>query len=518
MRYGHGVSLWLLAAVMLTSFMGNVAADEKAQDSASGANVPNPATESVTTSEGSGKDTEVVRGSFRAGIDAAKSSKSTDINLDQFLRFRITPPEYPKLHINGSLWLTEDLDGDENPRSVLRDINDQYDDSLRLRILTLNVEAEDVWGDSTLRIGRQRITESPLLNRIDGIYFQQTTGTFDWYVFAGARASLYRDTHKDQQGGAGLTWQLSTSTRLGLDFFIADEERRVRSERLLPNLLPFGYSREIQENVNDSYVALSLYQDITENVRLYARAMFYEKDFTEFLLDVTGWIPAPDLTWQFTYRRQLVQIEDKVSDLTQFYRVLGPGTQYHQIFATVHKPITERLMLSLEAEWRQAEGDKEGSLFITNRDYNREAVILTAQKLPYGLEASVSLERWDPDHADATWAISGEATKKWDKAAVTLGVDYERWRDTVVDYNPYPQWLRQGLALFGVLPYSAFTPLVYLTDTKEVAVRENVYSVYARVKYIIKPRQEVGATLSYEEDDGPESPYWRLKAFYEIRF
>lgn len=164
-------------------------------------NSPKPAPEQLATEQppakGASERKKWIGGSFEAGIRAEWAGDDSDVDLSQTLRLNIAPPEYPRLHINGSLWMLEDLDSDEPRTSPLRDINDAYDSDVRVRLLHLYAELDDVWGKSTLRLGRQRIPEGVAWNLIDGAYFKKTMPRWDWYVFGGVRGSVYRDTHDD---------------------------------------------------------------------------------------------------------------------------------------------------------------------------------------------------------------------------------------------------------------------------------------------------------------------------------
>ena len=57
-----------------------------------------------------------------------------------------------------------------------------------------------------------------------------------------------------------------------------------------------------------------------------------------------------------------------------------------------------------------------------------------------------------------------------------------------------------------------------LLDTGVVETHENVYMVYAETEREIGETQKVSWRVSYEQDDGPDSPYWRFNAMYRIRF
>jgi hypothetical protein len=60
--------------------------------------------------------------------------------------------------------------------------------------------------------------------------------------------------------------------------------------------------------------------------------------------------------------------------------------------------------------------------------------------------------------------------------------------------------------------------VVWLFDEWAVETHENIYSVYMRGKWTLRENQDLNVGVTYETDDGPDSPYWRIKAQYAIRF
>jgi hypothetical protein len=459
-----------------------------------------------------------IDGSFSAGIDAAFADGSSDIDADQTLRLRIRPPQAPNWQVTGSLWMTESLDGDEDKWSVLRDIDDGYDHDVRARLMHLYVQGDNLWGQSTLRIGRQRILESPLYNRIDGVYFRQYRNRWDWYGFGGVRASLYEDAHDDMVLGGGLGVRPYNTTRLGLDFFYADDHRGNDAEirqPFLSRLLRLGYPRRVDEEESNIWYALSLYQDLTDNLQLYGRLSMVDDEIDQIVMNFNGYVPSFELTYQFTYRRQMDRVQDRVNDLTVYYRILGPLEEYDHFLLSLHKPLTQKLALSLEAELHEADSD---SMYGGNRDYNRLAAILAADDLFWGVNNSIAVERWDTDDGEDAWILTGEMSKEWKQVKLTVGADYERWRDEIDEYQPWPLWLN-SLAV-AVLPgvYPSFTPGVWFLDTKVIETREKIYSFYTRLDWDVTENQEVSAKIIFERDDSPESPYWRVQAAYEIEF
>jgi hypothetical protein len=513
-RYPRCLTILLLGASLIAGAAETPDAPEtmEAEDAAA------EAAEETAPPEEAAAKRDWLSGTLELSMDGIAARRAHDLDLHQWLRFQVDPPDHPKLRISGSVWLTEDLDGDEARRNSLYDIDNAYGSDIRARLLHLYLEAKDVLGGATLRVGRQRILDGPLYNRVDGLYLKWNRPKWDLYLYGGARASLYEDSHDDLVLGAGVGYRPFASTRLGFDVFYADDHRG-RGDAVRPDLLTrlFGYPypREVDREADNTLLALSLHQRLGQHAYARARMTFLEDMADEFLLDITGYWPGGDLTYSASYRRQLERVNDRVNDITGYYRILGPQEKYHHLYLSLHRPITERLALSLEGDFHDADRD---SPLTANRDYVRTAVMLTAAGLQKRWEGTAGLERWDVSDGEDAWVVTGEITRRWDKVRLSFGADYERWRDEYVGYSPWPYRGRQ-LATY-LLPglYPGFMPLVYLLDQRSIVVREDIYSLYARVRWEVKEGQRFSARLTFEEDDGPNAPYWRLQAAYEIDF
>jgi hypothetical protein len=457
-------------------------------------------------------------GSFEAGADADFARSAHDIDLHQWLRLNVTPPEHPNLRIVSSLWMTQDLDGDESGRSALYDIDNAYGSDFRARVLSLYLEAKDVAGGATMRLGRQRILDGPLYNRIDGLHLKWASPRWDLYLYGGARASLYGDTFDNLVLGGGAGFRPFDTTRLGVDLYYADDHRSqsdVVQPGIVDRLLGRAYPRSVKEEIDNTLIALSLNQRLGQNTYFYAQLKLLDDVADELRLDLNGYWADADLTYTLSYRRQMERVQDRVNDLTGFYRILGPQEKYDHVYVSLYRPITAKLALSLEADFHDADAD---GPYTGNRDYIRLGAILSASEIAKNTDASLGVERWDVDDGEDAWVVTGEVVRRWDAVQVTVGADYERWRDELVQYNPWP--LRIDTAATYLIPglYPRFTPLVYLFDTNRVEVRENIYSIYTRVKWDIKANQRVSGRVVFEDDDSSDAPYWRVQAAYEIDF
>lgn len=488
-----------------------------AQPTAQETSAAEPGTEPAQPKEEGAKG-KWIRGSFDAAFDAVWAKGDSDMNLNQSLRIQLDPPEYERIHLRGSLWMLEDLDSDESRTSALRDINDASRSDVRARLLELYADVDNLWGDSTLRIGRQRILEGAAFNRVDGLYFKQRYAQWDWYAFAGARATIYDDAHRDLILGGGACWRPFDRTRVALDVYYG-EENRDRGDLVRPwlwtELFGWAFPRPVERELDDTLISLSGWHSLSPNLQLFTRLNWQEGNGDEVLLDATGYAAPWDLTYELSYRRQLNSVGDRVTDLGGFYRVLGAYEKYDDLLVALHKPLSKRVTLSLEAELHDADHENWQT---ANRDYQRYAAILAAQGLWKGLDASMAVEWWDVDAGESTWAVTGEITKKWTAWELSVGADYERYEDRVTYYNSPLHALDQFR--IALLPggYPGSSPLVLLLDHWVVETHENIHSAYVKAKWAIREEQDVALRVSYEEEDGPQSPYWRLDTGYGIRF
>jgi len=519
---------WALAGVVLWGFVigasaraadqGGDASSEAGQETLQAPRAAAP--ESTAGDEKSEKTPKKwLRGSFETGLDAAWSDRDSDINLDQTLRVKIDPPNHERIHIRASLWLREDLDGDESRTSGLRDVDDAYGSSVRFRPLYMYVDVDDLWGDSTLRLGRQRIQEGTAWNRIDGLYFKQRAAWGDWYVFAGARASLYTDAHRDFAGGGGVSFRPAPATRIALDGYYGTERDRDRDETFFWPLawgswFSLASPRAVSDDREDHQISLSAWQAVGAHLMLYGRLTEQSGAFHSALLSATGTIPAWNLTYEAAYRAQTDAIGDRLRDLGGFYQTVGRRDKRQDLRLALHRPLTEKWTLSLESEFRRSDAHASG---FGNRDYDRYAAILSAEKLRGGIDATVGLAWWRTDRDQGSTAVTAEVAKKWSRLSLALGADFERYEDRIV-YHPLSFWADQFTpgTIFGAYPF--VNRLLYLADGVAIDTRENVRSIYGKAKWTVRPDHDVNARVSYETDSEPDSPYWRVQMGYVVRF
>jgi hypothetical protein len=478
----------------------------------------NAGNSAAQATDSSDSKTKALSGSLDAGLDFQWSDRDSDYNLDQSLRLNLDPQQHKRIHFQTNIWMHEDLDGDEGAGSALGGLDDTYSNNYRARILSLHVDIDDLWGDSKLRIGRQRILEGVAYNRIDGAYFSQTRAPWRWYAFGGLRASMYDNDHHDLVLGGGASFRPGPRTRLSLDYFYGEENRSsgdivYRSPYL--GYLGLLFPRRVKQNLNETAVALSAWHDMSENIRLYGRYLWKDGNGDEIQAALTGFVPGPELAYELTVRSQLTAAGDQVNDLSNFYRIVGVFEPYYNVLAAIHYPINERSLVSLEVEIHDSENDNP---FSANRDFERYAIIWSGEEVAKDTDATVALERWAVSGGEGTWAITGELTRSWEDWSLTFGADFERYEDRFVRYNPWPSIISGLRVALDPNVFVGFTPIADQFDTTVVTTHENVYSVYARGRWSFKNGQRLWTRVTYEEDDGPDAPYWRVEAEYSIDF
>ncbi len=454
------------------------------------------------------------RGSFETEFDSVYSRRDSDFDVSQYLRLDVDPPKYPRLHLRASLWLHQDLSDDSNKSSVLRDINDASSSDVQARLLYLYADVDDVLGDnSVIRIGRQRIQEGAAYNRIDGLYIKKRLNQFEWYAFAGARASVYRDTSSDLVVGGGAAYVPTNKTRIALDTYYAEESRYGVSKRRTSLLR--GYSRPIADEINDSKVTLSFWHNFGPNTRAFARIGMLGSNLDELTLSLNGYIPRLDLLYDIDYRQLFNTVGDTTADLSPFYQVLGQYREQQTLYLGLHRPITKKITLSLEGELRNGKND---DFYSGNRDYQRVGTVLYVEDFYKGFDLSTSVEYWNVSNGEGTWTLTGEISKSWKQVDWRTGVDFVRYKDRLVEYD-------QAYALFdatvvALLPnvYPGFSYLTQANATRVVDTRENVYRLFTDLSWTFREDQEIYGKFSFEEDDSPDSPYWRARMGYRLRF
>lgn len=467
---------------------------------------------------GADKKVDVFRGELSTRLDAQRSNRDSNVMLEQHFTFTVKPAVHEKLQLRGGLWLLEDLDGHESADSSLSGLNNTFKHSVQLRPLHLYLQMEDTWGDSTLRVGRQRILEGPAYSRIDGAYFHKQLSHWDWYAFAGARASLYDGAHDDLNAGAGVGLDLTPTTRFTLDSVYAENDRR--SSEAVRTLLPRGlfgirFPREAASDVDTRVISAALHKRLAESHYLHAQYTVTDGVSDEYLVSVSGVFVGHEIAYDLTLRRQEQIIGDRANDVTGFYRVLGEQNEYTDASATVQFSVSERLTLGLEGQIRETESDDPAT---ANRDFQRYAITLRADDLPHSVGFRASIEQWNVSGDEGTIAFTGDVSKSWDLWKLTAGADYERWEDRVVDYREYAAPAVRVIGRAAPFVRRSSGIIAALLDTDVVETHENVYMVYAETERKFGDSQKVSWRLSYEQDDGPDSPYWRFNATYRLRF
>lgn len=419
--------------------------------------------------------TEGISGELELGLFAGLADQDSDVTIDQYLRLNIDPPKHERLHIRTTLWLNQDLDGRESPSSAFRGLNDTSSTWITTRVFSLYMEVESEHDDSRIRLGRQRITDGVAYNRIDGVYFNTRQQDFNFYAFLGARASVYENSHEDVSTGAGVSWLSMPDTRVSLDVFYGDDERR----------------RYDSDRIKATLTSLSIHHALAAQHYLFGRATWYEEHLDEYRLNAQGVVDEDKLLYTLSYRKRESTLAERPTDFPQFYYVVGELNGYEDVQGVISVPINKRIDVGMEAQMHDAENS---SLSSGNRDYDRYGLSLDVREIAGWFDAYVILELWDADEGESEKTISGEVSRQWVSTRVALGVDYDRFQDSIIQYD--------------------------LTDPDGFVVksRDDIYSLYVKMKHDINESQSLRIRASVEDDDSVDAPLWLFRAHYTYRF
>lgn len=418
---------------------------------------------------------EAISGELRTGLSAARSDRDSDVELDQLLRLRVDPPDHETLRFRSTVWATEDLDGRESPTSAFRGLNDADDEFVNVRLLELYGEVRSPQDDARLRFGRQRVIESTAFTRIDGAYFSRRSGPWEVFGFLGANASVYEDSRDDISTGAGFAWRPTQDTRIAADIFYGNDERRSIES----------------EDIDSTLTSVSVRQSINMYHHLFARAVWHEEDLDEVQLTAQGIFGGDSVSYVLTYRQRISTLDERPTDFPQFYRVLGEINGYDDAQVIVTIPLTDQFDLGLEGQVHDAEDD---AVLSGNRDFERFGVSLATHDIAQHYGGFILLEVWDADGGESDKTISVEVSRDWATGKAALGVDYIRFQDRILNYDP--------------LDSSTF--LIESTD--------DLYSLYARITHDIDENHGIDLRASLEDDDTNDAPYLRFTARYTWRF
>ena len=419
-----------------------------------------------------------VSGELELGLYAGRAEHDSDVEIDQFLRLNVDPPAYERLHVRSTLWFSEDLDGDESPSSPFRGLNDTSDAWVTTRVLSLYLEAESQEDDGRVRVGRQRIRDGVAYNRIDGLYLSTNQGTSRYYGFLGARASVYENSHDDVSAGVGGSWLVLPNTCASLDVFYGDDERR-----------RFGAVND--DSLQSTLTSLSIQHLLATQHHLFGRATWHESDLDEFRISAQGVVSDDDLFYTLSYRKRLSTLAERPADFPQFYYVVGELNGYEDVQSIVGVPVTERVEVGLEVQVHNAD---DSAVSTANRDYTRFGFSVDVREVATHYDVHVILELWDAAQGESEKTISGEVSRDWENTRVAIGVDYDRFQDRIIQYDPINQ------------------------DDFIIESRDDIYALYLKVKYELTETQSVQVRASVEEDDTEDSPIFRLRAHYTVEF
>lgn len=414
-------------------------------------------------------------GDLELGLIAGRSERDSDVEIEQLLRLKVDPLKHERIHLRTTLWTSQDLDGRESSTSVFRGLNDTSDSWVNTRLLQLYMEVDGDKDDSRLRVGRQRITKGVAYNRIDGAYLHFDRNRWSYYGFVGARASVYESSHDDLSTGGGLSWRPLPTTRVALDFFYGDDQRR----QFTPG------------DVEASLTSLTVRHALNAYHSLFGRATWHESDLDEFRLTAQGFFQEDGLFYTAAFRKRISTLDERPTDFPQFYHVVGELNGYEDLSGVLTFPLSDRFELGVEAQIHDAEGNVLGT---GNRDYGRYALSLNANDLAERYDARVIVEFWDADGGQSEKTVSGEVSRNWSRTRASVGVDYDLFQDQILQFDPLG------------------------SDDFYVESKEDIYALYFKIAHDLNEQQSLQCRASVEDDDSSDAPYWRIRAYYKIKF
>lgn len=198
-----------------------------------------------------------------------------------------------------------------------------------------------------------------------------------------------------------------------------------------------------------------------------------------------------EIVYSLNYRSRISTLSERPVDFPGFYQVVGELNGYDDLQGIVNIPITDRVATGFEVQVHDAESTALGS---ANRDFTRYGVSLDVDKIAKHYNARIILEFWDASEGESEKTVSGEVSRNWAKAEVIVGVDYDRFQDRILLFDPFS-----------------------LTDFV-VESRDDLYSLFASLRYTFNEQHSSRVRVSVEDDDTDDAPYWRLHASHTIQF
>ena len=416
-----------------------------------------------------------ISGNFRTQYQGRWADGQDDHDMYEYLHFKTKDFFNNKVTISGSGRLSEDLDGHEPKNGAFRDTLDSYDRSYNGRIYYLYADIKNpVIDKSNLRLGRQyQYSVETIL--FDGAKYEQKIGTVDTYVFGGLRVSQYSSTYFDTVAGSGIAVRPFMDTRTNLD-----------------------YVRIIDNNFIDNEVGFSLWQRIHDDLNFYGRYTLLDSSPKDFLVKLSWDKIDWDASVQLSYYRFLRSLSEHSNNISPFFQILGTFRPFDLISLTGYKGLGDKFGISSGVDHRRVLNTGDENTF--NRDYNRVFLTFDVNNiLLKDSKISFTAEYWNIKGIDHSLDFGVDFDKKFGKFDVGGGTSYSFYKFNFVGSNNL-QFLENSEL------------------SSDVVQKINVRTYYARVKYLLTKRSDVGLRWSSEISNTDPGAFHQLLLSYSTNF
>lgn len=317
------------------------------------------------------------------------------------------------------------IDSEEYSRAF--SIDDTFSDNIHGYVYQLSLEFYDYGPFETLFLGRQYVSRD-FISHIDGLYTNITIldNLMNIYLFGGFPVRFYDDSEypDSKVAGTGLKLSLPTQTQVSAGYIFCEEKDS-------------AYGNDYSDSYHEE--ALTINQRIFGISELLLKMTVLESEIKSLKFSASSWFEKidPNLTFDLSYYRQLIEVDQTPSMFSVFTRLLGPVKPYQSVYLQFSKSILDRGILFGGLEWRDLLSGESESEF--NHSFLHE--YLAVSFFPFfaeALELTLQGNRWQRLDDDKK-IISGEGELKF-KASEQIklrgGISYSLFKyDYYYDFN-----------------------------------------------------------------------------------
>lgn len=403
-----------------------------------------------------------IHGTLQTRYRGRKTGDAEDHDFYTTLTLDVGDPDRNAFtgHFMGRGWW--DMGGDD-PNEQFTGLDDRQG-AVNSNIYYAYVDAERLESFETLRVGRQRIWETPAFVTFDGVRAEpRTSGAWKLGAYVGRRTQYYdRSSPDDAVGGVYGEAQPWDGGRLRLDYMYLEDEARLGADQ--DDLIGVGLRQFLGEELTleGQYTAL---EGQSRDVRL--RAHYLE--------------PTSDLLLHLNYYYLLEPQSEQALELDPYFSSLTRYSPYHQVSLLGSKGLSEHTSLDVGLEQRWLESSSDEGEF--NHEFGRWYLSTIFSDVAHeGLDLTLTADVWDDDQQTVqTWGadVSQEVGERID---ASLGSYYSLYKyDLFVDRE-----------------------------------RDNVRTYYSKLRYEQSDSLSFDIELNYENDDYDRYASVRLGATWQF--